>query len=92
MGGFDGEKMVSSVEIFDPRNDSWMEGEPLNHVRGNASAAVLGDSLFVIGGVDGQNDIVDKVLFRVSSFSSWLYYMHLGVLKTHYVYYVFLGR
>lgn len=61
MGGFDGETMVSSVEILDPRLGSWMMGEPLNVPRGYTAAAVLGDAIFVIGGLQTTSDIWDTV-------------------------------
>lgn len=68
MGGYDGLKMVASVEVFDPRASSWIMSDPMNVIRGYAAAAVHGDSLYVIGGVkDGQN-IVDTV----STFSLFL--------------------
>lgn len=60
--------MVPSVEIFDPRLGSWMIGEPMDQSRGYSCAAVLKDSLYVIGGVkpgDGEKHetIVDTVCY-----------------------------
>lgn len=57
--------MVSSVEIFEPRVNSWVMGEPMKFARGYAAAAILGSSLFAIGGIDDGKDILDTV----SSFS-----------------------
>ena len=67
MGGYDGDKMVSSIETFDPRLNSWEMGEPMKSERGYAAAAVLGNSLFTIGGVKDDKNIVDVVC----SFLSW---------------------
>ena len=61
MGGYDGEKMVSSNETFDPRLNSWVMGEPMKSGRGYTAAAVLGNSLFAIGGVKEDKNIKDMV-------------------------------
>lgn len=61
MGGFDGASMVQSMEIFDPRAGSWMTGPPMKHRRGYAAAAVLKESIYIIGGVLNGNDIVETV-------------------------------
>jgi N-acetylneuraminic acid mutarotase len=61
VGGHDGNGMVSSVEIFDPRVGSWMMGESLNDSRAYAGAAVIADSIYVIGGVNKNQGILDTV-------------------------------
>ena len=61
IGGFDGTKMVPSVEIFDPRLGSWMSGDPINQPRGYAAAAVVKGSIYVIGGLRAGEDMVDSV-------------------------------
>lgn len=66
MGGFDGNEMVSSVEVFDPRIGSWMNGEPMNQSRGYSAVAVLKDSIYVIGGVEVGADIIDTVCWHFS--------------------------
>lgn len=53
--------MVSSVEIFDPRKGSWMTGEAMNIRRGYSAAAVLKESLHVIGGIIDGDTITDTV-------------------------------
>ncbi|PNX89014.1 kelch-like protein, partial [Trifolium pratense] len=62
LGGFDGETMVSSVEVFDPRLEKWMvEEATMNHARGYFAAATVKDSIYVIGGVNGCQTMVDTV-------------------------------
>lgn len=61
MGGYDGERMVSSVEVFDPRMESWTMAEPMNFSRGYGATVVLGDHLLTIGGVEDQETIVESV-------------------------------
>lgn len=61
MGGFDGTKMVSSTEIFDPRLCLWVDGVPMNQARGYSAAAVVDESIYVIGGVRSDEHIVDTV-------------------------------
>lgn len=62
IGGFDGERMVSSVEIYDPRRGTWMEGEGMRDLRGYSAVAVVKDTIYVIGGYKGEEeDILDTV-------------------------------
>ncbi|TVU25142.1 hypothetical protein EJB05_27624 [Eragrostis curvula] len=49
MGGYNGESMVSSVEIYDPRLNAWRMADPMHTPRGYAAAVYLNDSLFLIG-------------------------------------------
>jgi hypothetical protein len=60
IGGHDGNGIVSSVEVFDPRVSSWMMGESLNESRSYSGAAVIADSIYVIGGLN-ENSILDTV-------------------------------
>lgn len=53
--------MVSTIEIYDPRRGSWVFGEPMNHPRGFSAAAVVKDSIYVIGGLRSGDDINDTV-------------------------------
>ncbi|KAL8504906.1 hypothetical protein ACS0TY_016195 [Phlomoides rotata] len=55
------EPMVPSVEIYDPRLGTWMPGEPMNYARGYSAAAVLNESIYVIGGVEADEEIVEKI-------------------------------
>ncbi|KAL6003026.1 hypothetical protein ACLOJK_023248 [Asimina triloba] len=64
IGGYDGMDMVSSVEVFDPRTSSWESGESLNHARGYAAAVVLGELIYLIGGVRDGESIVDANVTR----------------------------
>ncbi|KAG8374458.1 hypothetical protein BUALT_Bualt11G0134300 [Buddleja alternifolia] len=61
LGGYDGIAMVLSVEIYDPRLGTWMTGEPMNQGRGYLAAAVLKESIYAIGGVQTNEEVVDKI-------------------------------
>lgn len=61
LGGFDEISMSSSVEIYDPRLGKWMVGESMKESRGYLAAAVLKESIYVIGGVKSGDDILDTV-------------------------------
>lgn len=61
IGGFDGEKMVSSTEIYDPRLNAWRMGDPMSAPRGYAAAVNLDNSLFLIGGLRSNVHILDTV-------------------------------
>lgn len=64
--------MVPSVEIYDPRVGTWIVGEPMNQSRGYSAAAVLKESIYVIGGVQSNEEIVDVVCNLISLFISCL--------------------
>lgn len=60
LGGYNGDTMVSTVEVFDPRIGSWMMDEPMTISRGYFGSFVLGGQIYVIGGVqDGK--VLDMV-------------------------------
>ena len=61
MGGFDGERMVPTVEVYDPRLGAWMMGEPMIQSRGYSAAAVVNESIYIVGGVKDGENIVDTV-------------------------------
>lgn len=61
MGGFDGERMVNGVEVFDPRVGCWRIGDPMNSNRGYAATAVLGHSVYALGGVEVDKILLDTV-------------------------------
>ncbi len=61
IGGYDGDRIVSSVEVFDPRVGSWMMEEPLNDTREYAGVVTIGDSIYVIGGRNENRKTLDTV-------------------------------
>ena len=61
--------MVPTLEIFDPRLGSWITGESMNFYRGYSVAAVVDQSIYVIGGVKDGYNIVDIVSRMLNSFS-----------------------
>ncbi|CAA0836250.1 Unknown protein [Striga hermonthica] len=61
IGGHDGETMVPSVEIYDVRMGTWTAGESLNQGRAFLAAAVLKDSIYVIGGLKVGPSIIDTI-------------------------------
>lgn len=55
--------MVSTVEIFDPRLESWMAGQPMKYCRGYSAAAVVNDTIYAVGGVKGGDSIAETVSY-----------------------------
>ena len=63
LGGWDGENYVSTVFVYDPEDDLWTEGIPLESGFGFASAAALGGRLYVVGGYDGERELTSCRIF-----------------------------
>lgn len=61
LGGFDGNMMIPSVEIYDPRRGSWVMGEPMDNPRGFSAAAVVKESIYIFGGLKSGEEINDTV-------------------------------
>lgn len=78
LGGYNGYKYVSSVEIFDPRMGLWLAGNDMKQSRGYFAAPVIGDTIYAIGGQSEGNNIQDSVLKQTKCFVHHdivLYYM-----------------
>lgn len=80
LGGYNGAEMVPTVEIFDPRLGSWMLGEPMNNARGYSGAAAIKEKIFVIGGVNESDEILDTV--HLPCYNSVTFYVCCGVTAT----------
>lgn len=61
LGGFDGNAMTSTTEIFDPRLGSWMDSESINKARGYFSAAVVNGAIHIIGGFQSDESMAQTV-------------------------------
>jgi N-acetylneuraminic acid mutarotase len=64
---------LSSIEIYDPENDSWTLGPPMAEVRSGFGAAVLGGKIFVLGGeiiISGLETLDSVEIFDPES-GSW---------------------
>jgi len=53
IGGFDGNRIINSVEAYDNRLKSWMSIEPLPTPRSSAMACCTNGKLWVLGGTSG---------------------------------------
>jgi hypothetical protein len=49
-GGWDGEKALDVVYIYDPDEDAWREGTPMVTAREDAAAVALADRIVILGG------------------------------------------
>lgn len=54
--------MVSNVEVYDPRQGGvWMTSEPMKQYRGYLAAAVVKNSIYILGGVGRGDKVLDTV-------------------------------
>ncbi|KAF7021257.1 hypothetical protein CFC21_034238 [Triticum aestivum] len=61
LGGYDGDQMMSTVEIFDPRANSWRIGSPFSVPRGYGCAVTADDNVYLIGGSESNGETVETV-------------------------------
>ncbi|KAE8709306.1 Beta-propeller [Hibiscus syriacus] len=73
IGSFDGMRMVSTVEVFDPRAGSWMMMDSMNNCRGHFGTVVIGDEIHVIGGLEDDREVLDKVCSYSLIFRIWMW-------------------
>jgi len=58
-GGYDGPRLIATVEIYDPRTDRWTDARPLPLPRGDFTMATLPDGrVLVAGGLEGKDSLV----------------------------------
>jgi len=56
-GSFGYPETLSSVEIYDPNTDTWTEAAPMHSPREDFGCAVLGDYIYVAGGLRGNKTL-----------------------------------
>lgn len=61
VGGYDGNNNISTVEIFDPRANSWRIGRSCSIARGYGCAVTMDDNLYFIGGVNDAGETLGTV-------------------------------
>lgn len=61
IGGYDGAQMVPTVEVFEPRVGSWTMLEPMKYARGYMGTVTLGNTIYVISGMQENEEILDTV-------------------------------
>ncbi|CAK9050320.1 unnamed protein product [Durusdinium trenchii] len=76
-GGSDGDQVLSSGEVFNPRLETWQELPPMTVPRvGHCSFAIEG-RVYVVGGMDGKVVLDTYEVFDLSE-KSWSLPQHLG--------------
>lgn len=62
VGGLQEREGLTSVVVHDPATDQWTAGPELPEPRAGHSVVALNDTLYVVGGTDGQNHFYGTVL------------------------------
>lgn len=60
VGGFDGSRALSCVEVYDPARNEWRMLGSMTTARSNAGVAVLNGAVCAVGGFDG-NDFLNTM-------------------------------
>lgn len=53
--------MVPTVEVYEPRVDSWTMVESMNYARGYMGSVALGNTIYAICGMHDSEEILDTV-------------------------------
>jgi outer membrane murein-binding lipoprotein Lpp len=80
VGGFHdyaGKECMSTCEYYDAASNKWQSFAELNVKRARAAAASLGNSLFVLGGCNNEQGVMDDVEEYTDVTNKWT------VLKAH---------
>ncbi|MBW6475169.1 MAG: hypothetical protein K0B14_18725 [Anaerolineaceae bacterium] len=56
-GGWDGERALDVVYMYDPGADAWQVRTPMSSARSHAGAAQAGGKIYVMGGWDGDQAV-----------------------------------
>ena len=70
-GGFDGNKRLDQVEMYEPRMNAWKVVTPMNTYRDGVCMAAYGGYLFAIGGIDGPS-YLNSVEYYDPSQNIWI--------------------
>lgn len=97
IGGYDGAQMVPTVEVFEPRVGSWTMLEPMKYARGYMGTVTLGNTIYVISGMQENEEILDTVsnqafFFALLSFRFANYIISSELITNSFLAFVFGGR
>jgi len=70
IGGWDGQRHLSTIYAYDPDADSWKELPPMKHARSMAAGGVMNNRLYVVGGWDGERELPTCEYFDVEA-NTW---------------------
>jgi N-acetylneuraminic acid mutarotase len=63
-GGWDGQKYLNTVYMYDPSRDSWTIRSPMPTSRAYAGAVVSESKIFIIGGYDGKQALAVTYIYQ----------------------------
>ena len=82
IGGFDGNKYLSDVDVYDPQTNSWTSACPLNEQRSAVSVAAMKGRIFAIGGFNGQ--FLSSVEVFDPEINQWSYVHNMSIPRVHF--------
>jgi hypothetical protein len=72
IGGNDGESVISSVEMYNPVQNTWQKVHNLHRAREVLAGAVLNDRIYAIGGQQDVHMLIDRIEWYDRSGDTWL--------------------
>jgi len=63
IGGYNGQKALSAVSVYDMQSEKWHDGPPMAGPRNSCGAVAVAEQVVVVGGFDGQRrlDTVERL-------------------------------
>ena len=61
IGGYDGQRVFSTVEEYDPATDTWTKKASMPTARGGLSTSVVNGKIYAIGGLRRQGGVREAV-------------------------------
>ena len=70
LGGYTGDRVINSVEVYYPQLDQWYDGPGMIRERAGHAAAALGEKLYVFGGQDSRRTVECCEVFYGGQFTA----------------------
>src|SRR6476469_437813 len=67
----DGFTAVSTVWLYDERNDRWLERAPLPEARGASAVGVVDGRIIVVGGLGAHRRLLDSIAIYEPATNTW---------------------
>ncbi|EDV25199.1 uncharacterized protein TRIADDRAFT_25548 [Trichoplax adhaerens] len=83
--------LTNTVEIYDPKDDKWVEGKPMNEAREGCGLISLAGQLYALGGYNGNNVLCSVEKYDENK-GKWIQVCAMKVSRSHANYIAYKGE